>query len=273
MHRLCSESCGACCLWWGWLQRRFHATCAKHLSRDFRSFKNFWSLWQIGQISCSFLLVQKRTQPTAGTPKKHTRKPSLRLAGIYRPFSGKEVWLSFCTTVASAEVPNCTPGCWCSLGHWISHYCLFFAWSKGGVKKLPLSLCWHSGNAANIFRSYLADICSLLVWHCPDTSDMPQVCRSYTFPMHFPYCSDTFGMLSPYSPHTLLILFPYGNHTEMIRKPYGGHTEMSFFLQFHATSAKEETGQRMVFVVCFVFFAPLCGTKGVYCNRGPTNRS
>jgi len=70
---------------------------------------------------------------------------------------------------------------------------------------------------------------------------MPQIRRTYTFPIHFPYypdmfpilsayCSDTVSILFPYSLHTVVILFSYGNHTEMIRKPYGSHTEIVCFL-------------------------------------------
>ena len=56
----------------------------------------------IEYVLCSFLLRQKRTQPTAGTPKKATRKPSLRLAGMYIPFSGRSYDL-LCATVVNSS--------------------------------------------------------------------------------------------------------------------------------------------------------------------------
>jgi len=46
------------------------------------------------------MLRQKSTQPTAGTPKKATRKPCLRQAGMYIAFSGPpRRTIELCATV------------------------------------------------------------------------------------------------------------------------------------------------------------------------------
>ena len=72
----------------------------------------------------------------------------------------------------------------------------------------------------NIFRSCPSDTCSMLVWYYPDTSALPQVCRSYAFPIRFPYMPDTVPILSSYSSHTLSIRKPYWFDTGAIRKWY-----------------------------------------------------